>query len=970
MTAETTSTTRRLDASLSEVIDRSRLVRFTWQGRQIRAYAGDTIASALAAEGVQTFSRSFKYHRRRGLLCVSGDCPNCLVHVDGEPNVRACRTRVEPGMRVRAQNAWPTLDLDVMAATQLIGRFLPPGFYYKTFKHPRVLWPFYEDVLRRAAGLGQVDPDAEPGRFDKVYKHADVLVIGGGPAGMRATLAVAKAGAHVLLLEEHEALGGHLRYTTAEVRGRPAHEVARSLAAEISAQPNVEVMPNTLVFGAYDHGWFGALQDNRLVKVRAAAAVVATGAYEQPLIFENNDLPGIMLGSGLARLLNLWRVLPGQRAVVVSANRRGLQLALDLAQAGCAVTVAEMRADPEAELVGALRMHSVEVLTGVTVVRASGNGHVEGVTLALPGGATGEYACDLLALSAGYLPANGLLSHAGAKPAWDVALNEFVPDGLRAGLYAAGEVGGTHTLLEIEREGTLAGLEAARFAGFGGAAADEQIGRLVAEVAEALARRTAWTSEQILGPERKKDFVCLCEDVTQADVRQTIEEGFQSMELLKRYSTISMGPCQGKMCTMATMRLCAHHNQLPVAETGTTTGRPPVRPVSLGALGGRLLEPVRYTPMHAWHVAQGAKLMNAEQWKRPEHYGDPLAEVRAVREAVGLIDVSTLGKMLLHGSQVPELLERLYTNQWRSLGVGRVRYGVMVNDEGVVMDDGVTARLDEHRYYMTTTSGGAASIYEWIEWWLQSGWEVDARVVNATELHAAMNLAGPRAREVLAGVCSGTDLSNEALPYMGVRPATVAGVPAILMRIGFTGELSYEIHVPAGYGLQVWQALLDAGAAYGIRPFGVEAQRILRLEKGHIIVGQDTDGLTNPFEAGLAWLVKTAKPDFLGRRALIMANEGGIGKQLVGFTVPSGALPEEGNQIVRPGDGPLGLEIIGRITSVRWSPTLDRVIGLCWLPTDMATPGHEFAMRVRGELMIGRVVETPFYDPEGVRLGV
>ncbi|NLF64014.1 MAG: FAD-dependent oxidoreductase [Chloroflexi bacterium] len=968
MRSETRSRTRRLETAPSEVIDRERVIRFTWQGRLFSAYAGDTIASALAAEGVQTFSRSFKYHRRRGLLCVSGDCPNCLVHVDGEPNVRACRTKVEPGMRVRAQNAWPTLDLDVMAATQLVGRFLPPGFYYKTFKRPRALWPFYEDVLRHAAGLGEVDPDREPGRFDKVYKHADVLVIGGGPAGLRAALAAAQAGAGVLLLEEHEALGGHLRYTTAEVHGHPAHDVARSLAATLSAQANVELMLNTLVFGVYDHGWFGAVQGNRLVKVRAGATVVATGAYEQPLVFENNDLPGIMLGSGVSRLLNLWRVLPGERAVVVSANPRGLQLALDLAQAGCHVTVAEMRAEPEEAPVEALRGHAVEILTGATVVRASGNGHVERVMLALAGGATREVACDLLALSTGYLPANGLLSQAGAKPVWDEALHEFVPAGLRAGMFAAGEVAGTHTLAEVEREGTLAGLEAARFAGFGGSEADREIERLAVEVAEAQSRRSAWTPGPILAPEQKKDFICLCEDVTQADVRQSIEEGYQSMELLKRYSTIGMGPCQGKMCQMATMRLCAHHNRRPIAETGTTTARPPLRPVSMGALGGRLLEPVRYTPIHTWHVAQGAKMMNAGQWKRPEHYGDPLAEVRAVREAVGLIDVSTLGKMLLHGTQVPELLERLYTNQWRRLGVGRVRYGVMVNDEGVVMDDGVTARLNEHRFYMTTTSGGATTIYEWIEWWLQSGWQVDAGIVNVTELYAAMNLAGPRAREVMASVCSDADLSNEAFPYMAVRQATVAGAPAILMRIGFTGELSYEIHVPAGYGLHVWQALMDAGAAYGIRPFGVEAQRVLRLEKGHIIVGQDTDGLTNPFEAGLGWAVKTAKPDFLGRRALIMESEQGISKRLVGFTMPDGVLPEEGNQIVRAGQGPLGLEIVGRITSARWSPTLGKIIGLCWLPAEMAVPGSHFTVRVRGKLLTGRVVETPFYDPEEARL--
>jgi sarcosine oxidase subunit alpha len=367
--------------------------------------------------------------------------------------------------------------------------------------------------------------------------------------------------------------------------------------------------------------------------------------------------------------------------------------------------------------------------------------------------------------------------------------------------------------------------------------------------------------------------------------------------------------------------------------------------------------------------------MNAGQWKRPEHYGDPLDEVRAVREAVGLIDVSTLGKLHLHGPDAAALLERVYTNRWAALGIGRARYGVMVNDEGVVIDDGVTARLDDDFYYMTTTSSGAAGIYEWIEWWLQSSWEHDVHVFNATELRAAMNLAGPRAREVLAKVIDGLDLSNESFPYMGARQATVAGAPALLLRIGFTGELSYEVHVPAGYGLHVWRALMEAGAEYGIRPFGVEAQRVLRLEKGHLIVGQDTDGLTNPYQAGLEWAVKLDKVDFLGKPALAMVHEGEIEKRLVGFTVPdgtvpSGTLPEEANQIVRPGVGLLGLEAIGRVTSVRRSPTLGKVIGLCWLPAEMAALGTEFTIRVRGELRTGRVEEIPFYDPAGERLRI
>jgi sarcosine oxidase subunit alpha len=953
----------------SQVIDREKALIFTWEGQEFTAYAGDTIASALAAAGVETFSRSFKYHRRRGLLCVSGDCPNCLVEVDDVPNVRACRTPVEAGMAVEAQNAWPSLNLDLMSATRLVGRFLPAGFYYKTFMRPKAFWPLYEDVLRHAAGLGEVHPEAGQAYFDKAYAHADVAVIGGGPAGLTAARTAADRGAQVLLLDEQDTLGGHLRYSTRGIDSVPAYEAAKTLAADVLAHDNIEVMRNTTVLGIYDDHWVGAVQGRRLVKLRTRTLVVTTGAYEQPLVFPNNDLPGILLGGGAARLLHLWGVVPGQRAVVVSSHPRGLRLALDLLKAGIDVAAAaEMRPEPESDLVGDLQAAGVSVLTGASVARADGGPRLEQVTLQQADGTTQEIACDLLALSTGFYPANGLLFQAGAKPRWDESLHEFMPGPLPDGVFAAGEVNGTHTLPEVEHEGKLAGLQAALAAGYGDGHTQATIAQLAAVVEQAQRARQPWTPAQTIASEGKNDFVCLCEDVTQADLRHSIEEGYDSVELLKRYSTVSMGPCQGRMCNMHTMRLCAQHNSQTVQETGTTTSRPPVRPVAMGALGGRLLEPVRLTPMHQWHVEHGATLMNAGQWKRPEHYGDPTMEVRAVREAVGLIDISTLGKIHLRGANVPDLLERLYTNRWQKLGVGRVRYGVMVNDEGVVMDDGVTARLADDFYYMTTTSSGAVSVYEWIEWWQQSGWALEVHTLNATELRAAMNLAGPRARDVLAKVTDVVDVGNEAFPYMHVQQAAVAGVPALLMRIGFTGELSYEIHVPAGCGLHAWQALMDAGAEYGIEPFGVEAQRVLRLEKGHIIVGQDTDGLTNPYEANMGWAVKLGKENFLGKPALTLAQESGVEKKLVGFTMPDGTLPEEANQIVRPGNGPLGLEIIGRVTSVRHSPTLNKVIGLCWLPAEMAEHGTEFTIRVRGQLKTGRVEPVPFYDPDESRL--
>jgi sarcosine oxidase subunit alpha len=965
MTFPTTTQTRRLPASPSQVVNRQKSLVFSFDGRQYSAYEGDTIASALAVAGVATLSRSFKYHRRRGLLCVSGNCPNCLVQVGDEPNVRACTTPVCHGMAVESQNASPSLDVDVMSLTQLADRFLPAGFYYKAFMRPRALWPLYERVLRHAAGLGEVNPKAEPGHFDKVYKHADVTIVGGGPAGLRAALAAAEQGAQVILMDSEPSLGGHLRYASHLIDGQPAYGYITQLATRVSAHTNVMVMSNTTAFGRYDHNWIGAQSGDRLVKVRTKSLVVASGGYEIPLLFENNDLPGVILGSGIRRLIHLWGVVAGTRAVVVSANPRGLQTALDLRAAGMEVAaVAELRAAPDAEEVAQLESAGIDVQPNTTIIRANSRyGRVHSVVLKPSGSAAQEIDCDLLVLSTGYMPAYELLYQAGGKLLWDEAINEFAPVSLPEVVFAAGEAAGTHDLVDIEREGELAGLQAAAAAGFGSSTS-----ALEKEVLERRVQRTAWTAVPLSVQAGKHDFVCLCEDVTRKDIKQSIDEGYDSMELLKRYSTVSMGPCQGKMCNVAAMHLCAHYNQQSIAETGTTTSRPPVRPVTMGVLAGRHMEPVRVTALHDWHVQHGAKMMNAGVWKRPEHYGDPLAEVRAVRQGVGLIDITTLGKFHLHGPDVPTLLERLYTNRWQKLGIGRVRYGIMLNNEGVVVDDGVTARLSDNYYYMTATSSGATQVYETIESYLQGGWELDVHVLDATELRAAMNLTGPYARDVLAKVTEGIDLSNAAFPYMNAREGKVAGAPALLLRVGFTGELGYEIHVPSGFGLHVWEALMEAGKEYGIVPFGVEAQRVMRLEKGHIIVTQDTDALTNPLEAGLEGLVKLDKEDFIGKTSLVLASQRGIQKRLVGFEMPDGTLPEEANQIVRPGKGPLGLEIIGRITSTRYSPTLNKVIGLCWLPEAMAHEGQEFTVWVRGQLKTGRVAPLPFYDPEGVRL--
>lgn len=961
----------RLPPRPGEQIDRTRTVSFTFDGQRYTAHPGDTIASALAAAGVGVFSRSFKYHRPRGLLCCAGHCPNCLMQVGAEPSVRACTRPVETGMAVRSQNAWPSLERDIMALTSLADRFLPVGFYYKAFVHPAALWPTYEKVLRRAAGLGAIDPTTPPGMYDKQYRHTDVAVVGGGPAGLAAARAAAERGQRVLLIDENPTLGGHLRYSADQ--HRPTLD---NLVESVASDARVTVLTDTIVLGAFEENWLAAVsraashEGERLHKIRASSVVYATGAYEQPLLFGNNDLPGIMLAGAAQRLMHLYGIAPGARAVVVTVNEDGWDAAADLLAAGIIVAaVADLRRapSPDQRTINA----AVPVLWGHAPVRAHGRGRVRELTLAPLDAANRPdeaqattIACDLVVVAGGWSPANGLLYQAGGRMAYADERAEFLPGSLPAGVFAAGRVAGTHALDYELAEGRLAGQRAAAFLGRGDAPDSLTLANLQAAKAAEPSRTLAPTVAAGAG----KRFVCYCEDVTEKDVSTAIAEGFNSVELLKRYSTISMGPCQGKMCSQNALHLCARANGWDIPQTGTTTARPPITPVSLGALAGQHMEPVQRTPLHDWHAANGARMMVAGLWLRPEQYGDATAEVRTVRQSVGLIDVSTLGKFRLVGPGVPDLLDRLYINRWRNLGVGRVRYGVMCNDEGVILDDGVTARLADAEWYMTTTSSGSGAIFEWLQWWLQSGWGQGIHAVNVSEVYAAFNLAGPRARDVLRRLTDG-DVGNDAFPYLHARQMDVAGVPCRLLRIGFTGELSYEIHCPAGYGRDVWEAVLAAGREFDIHPFGVEAQRVLRLEKGHLIVGQDTDGLTDPVAADMELAVKLDKPDFLGQRAIGRVKHSEPRQRLVGFKmVAPGVVPDEGLQIVRPAaDGQF--DIIGWVTSSRFSPTLNEPIGLCWLDADVARqPGQTFTIRMNGRLEEARVHHGPFYDPEGLRL--
>ena len=862
----------RLPEQPNERIDRTRPVRFFFAGRPVDGFEGDTIGSALFASGRRVFSRSFKYHRRRGLLCCSGGCPNCMMRVDGVPNVRVCVEPVREGAQVYAQNVLGSLERDLLAAVDHFGGpFTPVGFYYRTMIRPRSLWPLYEKFLRNVAGLGRLDEHAgRSRRFDTEHRRAEVLVIGGGRSGREAARSAATAGRQVVLVDERSVAG---------VNG------------------DFEVLAPARAIGIYEGGLVPVDAGGVLYRFRAERIVVATGALEQPLVFPGNDLVGVYLPEAVRRLVDDWSLKPGERAVIVSADERGLGVADQLQRAGTSIVERiDIRSAPPRTL------------------EARGNrGRLSSVVVD-----GRELECDLLVMSGGRQPAYSLLAQAGARVEYDADRGIFVPTDLPPNVEAVGSVAG-----ELDP----AAVPAASFNG-----ADEG-GRC---------------------------FVCVCEDVTEKDMKRAIAEGFDSIELAKRYTTVTMGPCQGRLCHVPAIRLHAREHETDEATIGTTTARPPWAPVSLGLLAGRGHEPAKRTSIHHRHVEAGATMMWTGLWRRAHSYGHAGNEALNVHRAVGVIDVSTLGKLLVQGPDAARFLERLYPNRFGDMKIGRIRYGVLGTDAGRIMDDGTIARLGEEQYYVTTTSTGADAVIEWFEWW-NAVWGLDVEIVNLTGALAAVNVAGPRARE-LVGRLADVDTSNEGISYLDAKEAVVAGVPCLILRIGFVGELGYELHFTSPYGEYLWDTLLEYGADLGIRPFGLEPQRILRLEKMHILVGQDTDSESNVLEAGMPWIAKLDKDDFVGKWALEHVQGRAFREQLVGFEMTDGVVPAEGGQIVLDGRS------AGRVTSARLSPQLGRAIGMAWVRPELAREDAEIEIRVNGGVASARVRLKPFFDPEGERL--
>ncbi|MFL5259163.1 MAG: sarcosine oxidase subunit alpha family protein [Hyphomicrobiales bacterium] len=968
-------------------LDRLRPVSFSFDGKGYRGFAGDTLASALLANGVTLTGRSFKYHRPRGVVTAGVEEPNALVTLgtDGrrEPNIPATMVEIVEGLAAESQNRSPSLAFDIRELNRLAGPLIAAGFYYKTFMGPRRdSWMVYEPFIRRAAGLGRGTFEKDPDRYDTRHEFCDVLVIGAGPAGLAAALAAGRAGARTMLVEQDSLAGGAL---LSEPISGPEAPWLNDILAELRTRSNVSLKLRTTAFGLYD-GSTVALLERRdhlrpdptkgqarqvVTTLRAKAIVFATGALERPLVFTNNDRPGVMLASAVRAYLNRFAVAPGQHAVIVTNNSSAYRTGIDLAGAGLSVTIADLRPLADSDYVDQARARGIGVHLATHISDVTGRLRVESVLLS----SGRRLPCDVLCMSGGWSPVVHLTSHTGIKPRYAEEVAAFVPGGFAPGHFGAGALMGALDNVAAVESGLLAGAAATRHAGLE-ARHPVPISALPSSTYEIA---PLWDMHRIA---RGKAFVDFQNDVTLSDVKLAHREGYQSVEHLKRYTTLGMGTDQGKSSNVNALAIMSGLRGLSIPETGTTTFRPPYTPVSIGALAGRTIghhfRPIRRSPLHDWHVANGGTMIEAGLWMRAWYYAwagsTPesayVEEMKLVRHGVGLSDVSTLGKIDVQGPDSAEFLNRIYVNGFAKLAVGKARYGVMLTDDGVVFDDGTTTRLDGTRYFMTTTTAQAGEVMSWLEFLLQTAWtDLKVHVTSLTDEWAAIAVSGPNAREALAVAFPDVDVSNERLPYMGVLEFALDGVPVRLIRLSFSGELAYEVYTPARYGISLWEHILVRAAPLGIKPYGLEALASLRIEKGHV-AGLELDHRNTLDDLGLGRMASATK-SYVGKELSVRPDLKAQDRwTLVGIECLERGKRLRGGSILFAAGEEIKGHGRGYITSVTWSTEIDRYIALGLYQGGLSHEGQEIvcAFPLKDEQVKARIVSPHFIDREGARL--
>ncbi len=983
-------------------------LNFTFNGRKMKGYQGDTLASALLANNQMLVGRSFKYHRPRGVVSSGAEEPNALINMgEGtrfEPNQRATTTELFDGLVAESQNHWPSLEFDIGAINSKLARFLPAGFYYKMFIHPRPLWKHvYEPFIRRSAGLGKAPKMRDSDTYEHFYAFYDLVIIGGGIAGLMAAKAAASSGAQILVMEQSAHCGGRCVVEPDQINGKDPEHFIEDLVAELTAQPNVTMRTRLMGAGVYDHGYllgYERLRDHapsqtgprhRLWRIRAGKILTATGAIERPLSFAGNDLPGVILASALRDYVENFGVSMGDRTVVLTNNDDAYRTAIALKAAGLDVPVIlDARSAGGGALAEAAQKLGIRVETGKAVAFVKGRGVVTGVAIcdqAGQGTVLEEIACDCLAMSGGWSPVVHLWSHCGGKLVWDEALAMFRPDPEKAPLnqkgegfvLTAGAANGHFSLGAVMQDALQQGAEAA------GITAASQPLPEVDQTAEA-AMEAVWMMPQGAGVKlRSKAWLDFQNDVKVSDVQLAAQEGFESVEHAKRYTTLGMATDQGKLSNINGLAVLAGALNADIPAVGTTTFRPPYTPISMGAIAGaardEIFQPVRQTPMHDWHIEQGAYMEPVGQWRRPycypradETHQDAVArEIRQTRNSVGLLDASTLGKLLVQGPDAAKFLDMLYTNMMSTLKIGKCRYGLMCSENGFLMDDGVVVRLGEQSFLCHTTSGGAEHIHAHMEEWLQTEWwDWKVYVANLTEQYAQVGVVGPKARDVLEKL-GGLDVSKEALGFMEYAEGRLGAFDVRVFRISFSGELSYEIAVPAGQGLAFWQALCAAGEEFGIMPYGTEALHVMRAEKGFIMIGDETDGTVIPQDLGLDWAISKKKSDFLGKRAQERSHMVDPDRwKLVGLETLDGSVLPDGAYAVGEGENANGQRnTIGRVTSTYFSPTLNRGIAMGLVAQGPERMGEilNFPDLSGNEVKV-KLVDPVFYDKNGDRQNV